>query len=256
MMRKKITILYSKKSCVTAKDLKQHLKEQLPTYRVVSTKDKRIKKTPVIIRVGNLNLTPRFNPLVEFNKKENVNNAANKQTMMKLLSENNITIPKLLMSPHGKDLSGHLNNKGMCYIRGANHVVRYDNATRPGDLYLTKPVGNGKREYRVHIFNNEVIAVYRKKPNEEGVKILKSHNCKFIKVSTETSRCGDNVIDMCKRAVRVMGLDFAGVDVIVDKDGNFFILEVNSAPGLNSENIKRYGEVFIKKIRELETRRE
>jgi D-alanine-D-alanine ligase-like ATP-grasp enzyme len=53
-----------------------------------------------------------------------------------------------------------------------------------------------------------------------------------------------------------MGLDFAGVDVIVDKDGNFFILEVNSAPGLNSENIKRYGEVFIKKIRELETRRE
>lgn len=39
-------------------------------------------------------------------------------------------------------------------------------------------------------------------------------------------------IEMAKSAVQALGLDFGAVDILKGRDGNFYILEVNTAPGV------------------------
>jgi len=41
-------------------------------------------------------------------------------------------------------------------------------------------------------------------------------------------------------AVRALGLDFGAVDIIEDKLGNFYVLEVNTAPGIEGETVPAY----------------
>jgi glutathione synthase/RimK-type ligase-like ATP-grasp enzyme len=41
-----------------------------------------------------------------------------------------------------------------------------------------------------------------------------------------------------------LGLDFGAVDIIQDDGGNFYVLEVNTAPGLEGQTIKSYAEGF------------
>src|SRR5690606_22985293 len=50
----------------------------------------------------------------------------------------------------------------------------------------------------------------------------------------------------CLKAVEAIGLDFAGVDVIVDKNGKPYILELNTSPTLNSSeySMTRYAKYF------------
>ena len=53
---------------------------------------------------------------------------------------------------------------------------------------------------------------------------------------------------MCVDSVKALGLKFGGVDLIRDKNGEVFICEVNSAPGLNSNMIQKYVELILKEL--------
>jgi len=115
--------------------------------------------------------------------------------------------------------------------------------------YITKPI-NKDREYRVHVFGNEVIGVYEKIPTEGEItesSIMKDHNSKFNKCNLQMKlRCNEEAQAMCVKAVKALDLDFGGVDIIRERDTNkFYIVEVNSSPSLNSYNINKYIEKFV-----------
>lgn len=108
-----------------------------------------------------------------------------------------------------------------------------------------------KQEYRVHVFNGEVIDVQRKARKKEVAdeqvnwKIRNMANG-FIFARDEA--LGDvpaDVLEQAKLAVIGLGLDFGAADVIFnDKQQKAFVLEVNSAPGLAGTTLDNYVKAF------------
>jgi len=108
-----------------------------------------------------------------------------------------------------------------------------------------------KQEYRVHVFNGEVIDVQRKARKKEVAdedvnwKIRNMANG-FIFARDEA--LGDvpaDVLEQAKLAVVGLGLEFGAADVIFnDKQQRAFVLEVNTAPGLSGTTLDNYVKAF------------
>lgn len=89
-------------------------------------------------------------------------------------------------------------------------------------------------EYRVYVGNGRVVSVARKTPaNPEAVAWNVSQGGRF-----DVVHWGDWPIEVCRLAIEAFkpsGLDFGGVDVMVERGtGRPYLLEINSAPSLPS----------------------
>lgn len=111
-------------------------------------------------------------------------------------------------------------------------------------------------EYRVHIIDGEVIDVQKKirdKTREPTNWKIRSHNNGFIYVRSGFSPEPD-IISQSRLAFAASGLDFGAFDVVV-KDNVAYVLECNSAPGLEGSSVENYKndlEKLITKRREHE----
>jgi|GEM_PF-4222574 glutathione synthase/RimK-type ligase-like ATP-grasp enzyme len=234
----KTMIAYHSKSSNTGKLLRQILS-------CPRKKTQRRAKLDVLIRWGSSEVFNRTTARLELNTAEAVLNASNKLRMMQLLSAANIPMPVFTTELTSIDSVKDTTNN--YYIRSRQGEVRYGNDFNPvTDQYASKPIPNKRREYRVHVFNSKIVAIYEKIPNNineenyERPALFKSHNCHFSLVNPTRSRCNEVGQKIAIDAVNALGLLFGGVDLIRDKDGNFFVCEVNSAPGLNSNNAQRW----------------
>jgi hypothetical protein len=97
--------------------------------------------------------------------------------------------------------------------------------------YYIRPLINKVAEYRVFVFNGKVITVARKIPDDPTqVAWNVSQGGKF-----ENVRWGVWPLSVCNvaiKAVTLSGLDYSGVDVMTDEEGNAYVIELNSAPSL------------------------
>lgn len=115
----------------------------------------------------------------------------------------------------------------------------------PAAPLYTKYVFKDK-EFRAHVVNGVVIDTQQKirdpKRDVTSWKV-RSHDNGFMFVRL-------NVPDMPARdalavqAVASLGLDFGAVDLMTCKNGKLFLLEVNTAPGLEGQTITNYSEAF------------
>lgn len=105
-----------------------------------------------------------------------------------------------------------------------------------------------KDEYRLHVFRDKVFFVQRKArkkdvPDDRVNWQIRNHGNGFI-----FAHEGVDVPNIAKldaiMAVEQLGLDFGAVDVVYGTDGKFYILEVNTAPGLEGTTLQKYVEVF------------
>jgi len=117
-------------------------------------------------------------------------------------------------------------------------------------------------EYRVHIVDDKIIHVQQKKARtrddvgqEVDTKLLdyRVRNVAngFI-FAIENVDPPQDVLDQAKKAVRALGLDFGAVDVIWNEaQKQAYVLEVNTAPGLEGTTPKKYAEALTSYIEEL-----
>ena len=108
-----------------------------------------------------------------------------------------------------------------------------------------------KDEYRIHVVDGKCIFVQRKArkkevPDEQVNWKIRNHGNGFI-----FAHEGVDAPDVAKRsaimAVDLLGLDFGAVDIIYNhKQDKWFVLEVNTAPGLEGTTLERYVEAFKK----------
>jgi glutathione synthase/RimK-type ligase-like ATP-grasp enzyme len=49
-------------------------------------------------------------------------------------------------------------------------------------------------------------------------------------------------------ACKALGLDFGAVDLIQDIKGNYYVLEINTAPGLEGATVANYAAAFTEAL--------
>ncbi len=125
---------------------------------------------------------------------------------------------------------------------------------RQAPLY-TRGVTNAG-EYRVHVFDGDVI-LYQKKSRRvdevtgevvtaEGADAdVRNLASNWIYRTGNLKRL-ERVEQLAISAVNALGLDFGAVDIIMDENGDVYILEINCAPGLvNQDTVDAYAEAFL-----------
>lgn len=106
-----------------------------------------------------------------------------------------------------------------------------------------------KYEFRVHVMGREVFDVARKikDPNREVTSFyIRNHAAGFIFARNDIE-VPSQVIEQAIRAIDAIGLDFGAVDIIYNKKRETaYVLEINSAPGLQGATVTNYAEAFSK----------
>lgn len=122
------------------------------------------------------------------------------------------------------------------------------------ELYTRGVKNHG--EYRVHVMDEEVI-LYQKKSrrvDEDGNVVTAEGEAADVRnlASNWVYRTGnlkrlERIEQLAIEAIKSVGLTFGAVDIIMDEDGEVYVLEVNSAPGLgNTETLEAYTNGFNK----------
>ena len=107
-------------------------------------------------------------------------------------------------------------------------------------LYYTKYVPL-RTEFRAHVIGTEVVKLLRKVKREEDAddKIRTSvRGWGFFRVDHKNNY--KKVQAEAVRALNALGLFFGGVDCGYDTNGKSVIIEVNTAPALNSDTLQVY----------------
>lgn len=110
-----------------------------------------------------------------------------------------------------------------------------------------------KSEFRVHIMNGEVIDVQRKArnkdvPDDEVNWKIRNHGNGFIYARNDgLGNVPARVLEEALLCMEAVGLDFGAVDIIYNERGNSaYVLEVNTAPGLQGHTATIYALAFNK----------
>lgn len=110
-----------------------------------------------------------------------------------------------------------------------------------------------KTEFRVHVFNGEIIDVQEKRKvrdhdGERNSQIrVARHGWVYCRDSISEP---PNLRDLARNAVRSLGLLFGAVDVIWNNHYNQgYVLEVNTAPGLEGSTITNYANAINSYLR-------
>ena len=109
-----------------------------------------------------------------------------------------------------------------------------------------------KREFRVHVFKDEVVNVTEKKRRKEfdGERDTKIRNLAngYVFVQTVANE-PPGLRELALSAAKVSGSDFRGVDIgYNEKKDELFVIEVNSAPGIQGTNVEKYLDAMVKYV--------
>lgn len=197
------------------------------------------------------------------NSLEAVKNSSNKLKSFDLFKENG-DIPHPTVFINKEEVELHLDSnpndiifcrtllssssgKGITVARNKEEIVDAPLYT----LYIRK-----KWEYRVHIAFDKVIHIQQKRKltteqlEERGIiernSLIRNLDNGYIYSNNldanETILSKLNTVSL--DAITSIGLNFGAVDLIVKENGLVYVLEVNSAPGIEGTTLSKYVEAF------------
>lgn len=191
------------------------------------------------------------------NPPEKVELACDKLKFFTALTETNVRIPEFYTSfeevlkqiKDGADIVARsvLNGHSGAGITLITQETPLKNVVFDAPLY-TQYIKK-KDEYRVHIVDNEVVDVQRKAVREDKDKDevnwqIRNHDNGFI-YARENLEVPEDVLNQAILAVAACDLDFAAVDVVWnDHQNKAYVLEVNTAPGLEGQTVEKYADAI------------
>lgn len=132
---------------------------------------------------------------------------------------------------------------------GGKDIVVYEQPPAPypavGHEFYTRYIPN-TREYRIHVFNGEVIRVqgkYLDFPDDHTIPHIKNYVQGF-RFRTPDKTLNSSRANTAINAVAVLGLLFGAVDLLIGEDGLEYVLEVNTAPKLASLTCSQYADAI------------
>ncbi len=176
-----------------------------------------------------------------------IDKAADKLKTTQLLSLNGIKTPRTVYAKESKnpkfliDLVGGLPVivKGFTGSQGANVVILetvlsansvlesyYKNKQQVLIQEYIEPDDSGAKDIRASVIGGKVITAMQRKAPKGSFKSNVS-----LGATAEAVKLTEDQEAICIKAAEAVGLDTSGVDLMTDKDGVNYIIEVNSTPG-------------------------
>lgn len=204
------------------------------------------KNHKIDIRYGNTDGEYATN----LNSKEFISLCVNKFKTCKLLNENEIKCPVFYSTTEelifpclirtSLCLSG---GKGINLIQTEEEFHRY---WRQG--YYWTPFLFLKKEYRVHVLGGKVVKIFEKILNEEQELPIKNNDsCSFVLKSFDDKF--EKLKEICNKIYEITKGEFFAVDIgWNNSEKKYYVFELNSAPGLNSNTAELYAKFILSKL--------
>lgn len=195
----------------------------------------------IVIRWGCTSTVPQKNVL---NKASAIHLSSNKAEFRMLCQDNKVSCPASTIDKKKAyewvDASISVIVRPSHHAQGKNLYVCNSRSDidiafgKCGDGTYAGLFINKVAEYRVFVAQGRAVWVASKTPGDpSAVAWNVAQGGKF-----ENVRWSDwplQVVDVAVKAHNLSGLDFSGIDIMVDTNGNPFVLEANSAPSQTSE---------------------
>jgi len=185
--------------------------------------------------------------------------AANKLTAFKIMNEVGVSIPEFTTDPYEaadwfydghtvverSTLTGHGGEGIYLHVPNSGEEDVFDISDSPLWVKYIKKAA----EYRVHVFNGEVIDVQQKRnrkdfDTEEVNYQIRNYDNGWV-FCREDVDPDDTVLEEAIKAVKALGLNFGAVDIIWNEyHARAFVLEVNTAPGLQGSSVQIYAKAI------------
>ena len=116
-----------------------------------------------------------------------------------------------------------------------------------GVFYLQQFIDSGKNphDFRVLVVGNKAVAAMRRNGNSWLNNVAQGARCEAIDF---TKSDGADMLHLAERAAKAVNIDYCGVDIICDKSGKLWVLEVNSIPawsGLQSVTKNNINQILV-----------
>jgi hypothetical protein len=140
----------------------------------------------------------------------------------------------------------------VCRALVNSHSGRGITIVRPGEPLPEVPLyvqyKKKRHEYRVHVFRGQVIDFTQKKKvrdfNGERNNLVRNLANGWI-FAREGVTLSDGVADLAIRATATLSLDFGAADIIWNEhEQKAYVLEVNTAPGLEGTTLVKYAHAI------------
>jgi glutathione synthase/RimK-type ligase-like ATP-grasp enzyme len=189
------------------------------------------------------------------NKPDAIRLASNKLHAFRAMSLAGVSVPLFA------DTTANVSWKGLTVVRhrlqghSGEGIELVEDKTNLPHAPLYVQYIKKEQEYRVHLGRRDVgngvgvhtVAVQRK-ARREGFQNpnwqVRNHDNGFVFIRNGFTT-PPSVIHEAKQALVALGLDFGAVDVVYnEKEGRAYVLEINTAPGLEGQTITDYAAYF------------
>lgn len=205
-------------------------------------------RTDVIINWGN-SIAPRF-PIADhdLNKHGAIALACNKLKTFKALSDADFeAIPKWTTSQEEASQWNKVYCRTLLTGHSGHGIIISEGQALPYAPLYTKAL-NHKYEFRVHVFRDKILDIQQKKKRlgspiiNQGIRNFRNG---WVFCRDALAPFPQEMLEACKKAVNVLGLDFAACDVgLRERDGKYAIFEINTAPGIEGTTLLSYARAF------------
>lgn len=117
-------------------------------------------------------------------------------------------------------------SQGKGIIRLADAGQLPDRETVNGVWYLQRYIessDSGASDWRLFVIGQRVVATMRRSNHEWRTNVAQGGTCHAGVAERDVQRLAED-------AVNILGMDYAGVDLLRDRDGRWWVLEINSIP--------------------------
>lgn len=224
----------------------------IENFKKVSVEDVLLEDC-ILIRWGN-RIEVVISNVITYNKSANINNATNKKLSREIFLEKGVNSPKLFnLESNKNDLSFPIIARPSHHAKGKNFIILKDLREFVDHIQEYESQGwyysefiDKVQEFRVHCGHGKILNMLEK-PKPEGATIAWNRAVNHEAFdNVKWSEYNHNVSIEALKAIESVGLDFGGVDVVLDKDSKAFVLEVNTSPTLASSeySMTRYALYF------------
>lgn len=201
----------------------------------------------IIINWGNVR--NKLSNVQYVNPLEAVTKASNKLSTLNILGRAGVNIPAYVTSHNELPREGMWVARTELYGHSGEGIIVDETSELPAAPLYTELIEK-KREYRAIVVAGEVVDFKQKKRKsgwvgENGERDPYVWNCDngYVMARQGISHPEEADVQSIK-AMEAIGLTYGAVDLIEDPDGNIFVLEINTAFGLEGTTLQLVGDAI------------